>query len=187
MTCTEDAIDTEKNFYQRQYNQNSSYSMALSIPYRLFQFGGGESGQLIPESWDIRKNDTFSSVERLKKLSAQLQKKEDAEEEFKEIAEWEHARWVRWMLSRGWMPATFDDAVFAYRCGNPRQQLFACKMHPCICSYGELEKLSEVLYERCGLEKNFYTYDLDNIRDTKKLLALEWIRPKEKIKKDTER
>lgn len=170
------AISTEKAFYARQYNQDSSYSSALSMPYRLFQFSGIDSMQIFPTAWDILESSTFASVEQLKKLSARLLPND---RDSNEVAEWEHNRWMRWVLSRGWLPASFEDAIFAYDCGNPRQQLFACKIHPCICSYPDLKKLQDTLRAECGLKKDFYTYDLNNIKDTRRLLALEWVLPQE--------
>lgn len=49
------------------------------------------------------------------------------------------------MLSRGWLPASADDAVFAVKCGNERQQLFVAKLHPCICAYEGQKELKLAL------------------------------------------
>lgn len=102
------------------------------------------------------------------------------ESEYKTIAVWEHDRWVRWMLSRGWLPASADDAVFAVKCGNERQQLFVAKLHPCICAYEGQKELKLALKNECGMDKDFYSYDMANIKDTKRLLALEWLKEREK-------
>ena len=169
---TEAALAAMRDYYLRQYNQDSSYSMALGMPYRLFQFQGDYSVHIFPTAWNILESAAFSSVRQLRNLAARLR---ENEAEYREIAEWEHARWVRWMLSRGWLPASFEDAVFACSCGNPRQQLFACKIHPCICAYEELKALQNILLEKCGLKKDFYTYDLNNIKATRQLLSLEWV------------
>ena len=172
-------------YYLRQYNQDSSYSSALSMPYRIFQFQDDEHNQIIPAAWSICQSTVFSSVNQLKALSNRfsrfLSSKERANEEQK-IAEWEHARWVKWMISRGWMPASIDDVVFAYENGNPRPQLFVAKLHPCICSYYDLKILQDELSAKCGMNKDFFTYDLLNIRDTQKLLSLEWLHPTSKEK-----
>lgn len=89
------------------------------------------------------------------------------------------------MLSRGWLPASADDAVFAVKCGNERQQLFVAKLHPCICAYEGQKELKLALKNECGMDKDFYSYDMANIKDTKRLLALEWL--KEREKEDGER
>lgn len=174
INCTAKARKTIREYYRRQYNQDSSYSMALSMPYRLFQFQGAYDRQICPSGWSILECTVYSSVTHLENLASQL-KTDLSDQEIQEIAQWEHDRWIRWMLSRGWLPLSFEEAVFAYKRGNPRQQLFVSKQHPCICSYDDLEKLQIILNNGCGIDKDFYTYDLSNIRATKSLLSLEWI------------
>ena len=174
ISCTTKASKATIEYYRRQYNQDSSYSMALGMPYRLFQFQDAYGQQICPTAWSILECTVYSSVTRLKYLASRL-RTDPSTEEIKEIAEWEHGRWIRWMLSRGWLPLSFEEAVFAYKCGNPRQQLFVSKQHPCICAYEDLKKLQTILQESCGIKKDFHTYDSSNIRDTKKLLSLEWI------------
>lgn len=179
----ERTLAADKDYYLRQYNQDSSYSMALGMPYRLFQFRDAVGNQITPPSWNILQRSSFSSANQLHILAMRIKISSDIEkQEFQTIAEWEHARWVRWMLSRGWRAATIEESVFAYNCGNPRQQMFACKMHPCICSYDALESLSAQLKINCGLNKDFYSYDYLNIKATKELLDLEWIVDKSKEK-----
>lgn len=176
-----------KDYYLRQYNQDSSYSSAISMPYRIFQFHDREGNQIMPSAWSICQTTVFSSVNQLKALSIRLwddwKNKSERLEQEQSVAEWEHARWVKWMVSRGWMPADIEEVVFAIEKGNPRQQLFVAKLHPCICSYDDLKILQNALLTRCGMKKDFFTYDLLNIQDTNKLLALEWI---QSVPKDPE-
>ena len=181
---TEKWKEATKDYYLKQYNQDSSFSSALSMPYRIFQFHDHADNQIMPYAWDIRQSTEFSSVHKLKALSKRLWKysnETSRKEQEQSVAEWEHARWVKWMISRGWMPATVDEIVFAIENGNPRHQLFVAKLHPCICSYKDLKILQNALLTRCNMKKDFFTYDLLNIQDTNKLLALEWIQsiPKE--------
>ena len=173
-----------KDYYLRQYNQDSSYSSALSMPYRIFQFQDRSGNQIIPSAWSICQTTVFSSVYQLKALSIRLwdfSNETKRTEQEQSVAEWEHSRWVKWMISRGWMPADIDEVVFAIENGNPRQQLFVAKLHPCICSYKDLKILQNALLTKCNMKKDFFTYDLLNIQATNKLLALEWIQsiPKE--------
>lgn len=175
---TENFKKATKDYYLRQYNQDSSYSSALSMPYRIFQFQDYAGNQIMPSAWSICQTTVFSSVNQLKALSTRLnnfKNKSKREAQEQAVAEWEHARWVKWMISRGWMPAKIDEVVFAIEKGNPRQQLFVAKLHPCICSYKDLKILQNALLTRCNMKKDFFTYDLMNIQDTDKLLALEWI------------
>ena len=168
-----EALAAEKNYYLRQYNQDSSYSMALGMPYRLFQFKDSNGIQITPTGWNILQSSSFASVNQLHFMAERMKTSEDAE--IRTISEWEHARWVRWMLSRGWKAASIEEAVFAHHSGNPRQQLFACKMHPLICAYDEQKNLAEKLKENCGINKDFYSYDYRNVEATRQLLDLEWV------------
>lgn len=179
---TEKALAADRNYYRRQYFRDSSYSLALSMPYRLFQFRDRRGNQIVPLWWSILDSSVFADVEQLKHLSEELHYLEaysEADTEYTAVAIWEHNRWIRWMLSRGWLPATPEDAVFACQCGNARQQLFVARLHPCICAYEAQKELSDTLFKQCGLQKDFYTYDLANIKDTRRLLALEWVRERE--------
>ena len=177
-----------KDYYLRQYNQDSSYSSALSMPYRIFQYQDYAGNQIVPSAWMICQSTAFSTVNQLKALSVRLwafANKRTREQQEQAIAEWEHARWVKWMISRGWMPATIEEMVFAIENGNPRQQLFVAKLHPCICSYKDLKVLQDTLLSRCHMKKDFFTYDLSNVQATDKLLALEWTQPRQKDSEKT--
>lgn len=180
---SEKAEQQDKVYYGRQYNHDSSYSLALSMPYRIFQFRDINGNQIMPIAWEIWDEKAFASVEQLNYLANRSRGVKESE--YKTIAVWEHDRWVRWMLSRGWLPASADDAVFAVKCGNERQQLFVAKLHPCICAYEGQKELKLALKNECGMDKDFYSYDMANIKDTKRLLALEWL--KEREKEDGER
>lgn len=198
-----------RDYYRRQYNRDSSYAIALSMPYRLFQF----ENKIVPPYWDILDRNAWTSQKAtdeltellpdglskvdpglIKPLSVFRSKKsqEFRDEELKmqmeeleekrsslvkdvlAVAEWEHARWTRWMLSRGWMPATPEEAVFSVKENNPRQQLFVARLHPCICAFAFLDTLATVLYDKCGIAKEFYQYDARNVIDTGAILKLEW-------------
>ena len=168
-----EALEVEKDYYLRQYNQDSSYCMALGMPYRLFQLEDRNNAQLMPIGWSILQSASYVSVNQLHFMAVRMKSLNDAE--IRTIAEWEHARWTRWMLSRGWCGATIEEAVFAYHSGNPRQQLFACKMHSCICGYDAQKNLANELETQCGLNKDFYSYDYNNVKATGQLLNLEWV------------
>ena len=126
--------------------------------------------QIMPIAWEIWDEKAFASVEQLNYLANRSRGVKESE--YKTIAVWEHDRWVRWTVARGWLPASADDAVFAVKCGNERQQLFVAKLHPCICAYEGQKELKLALKNECGMDKDFYSYDMANIKDTKRLLAL---------------
>ena len=168
----ERTLAADKDYYLRQYNQDSSYSMALGMPYRLFQFRDAVGNQITPSSWNILQSSSFSSANQLRILAMRIAiptAPKEKEKEIRAIAKWEHARWVRWLLSRGWCTATLEDSLFAKDAQNPRPQLFAAKMHPALCSYEAQNELG------ARLNKDFYSYDYWNIEATKQLLDLEWV------------
>jgi hypothetical protein len=170
-------IDATKDYYLKQYNQDSSRAIALSMPYRIFQFHDRDKNHICPSAWDITESDTFANVSQLSALSGRIyySSMSSHDDEIKDLAKWEHSRWVRWMLSRGWVPATPEESIFAFKYGNPRQQLFVAKMHPCICTYDSLKILQNKLRDNCGINKDFFSADIANIKATKNLLDLEWI------------
>lgn len=172
--ATPEALAAEKDYYMRQYNQDSSFSMALGLPYRIFQFQDGNGIQITPTSWNILQKTPYASVDELHFMAKRMKNYEITEVDTKNpeitaIAQWEHARWVRFLLSRGWCTATIEESVFAKHSGNPRPQLFAAKMHPALCSYEAQNELGT------RLNKDFYSYDYWNIEATKQLLDLEWV------------
>lgn len=173
---TEKAQAAVHEYFRRQYNRDSSYSLALSMPYRLFQFNDTFSN-IYPLAWNILDSTAYATVEQLEQLSRRLRKSLSStiNNDINVIAKWEHDRWVRWMLSRGWLPISPEESVFAFKCGNIRQQLFVARLHPCICSYDSLKELSEKLTEKCNIKKDFYYSNIRNIECTEALLRLEWI------------
>ena len=52
---------------------------------------------------------------------------------------------MRWVLSRGWEPASSDQVLNYMRAGNPKHQLHIAKLHGCICGLDELKDFSRAL------------------------------------------
>ena len=99
------------------------------------------------------------------------------------LAKWEHDRWNRFMISRGWKPASIEQMRTYIAAGNRRQQLYIGRLHPCICPFEELEQLE------LELKKSFRNTDIQNIRMTGLILTRQWTRrlPDAAAKNKTER
>ena len=149
-----------KDYYTRTYNRDSSMAAALSLPYLLLQTRLG-GGPLRPEAWSIQDGEAFFSEENRLRFLRKLQsmpRDDDASEPWSEtqlLTEWEHARWCRYMISRGWVGATPEEAEAYCRAGNPRQQLYIGRMHPGITPYARLAELEKHLRATVGLDRNF--------------------------------
>lgn len=190
------------DYYRRSYNRESSFEVALSMPYRLYNShfdtvyksnGGRVEIGMMPEHWDILDPDAFWSDQARLQFAAeydravreQTAKAENdsgagiAPHELREIAAWEHARWNRYMISRGWIAATPEQTKAYRRAGNGRWQLYIGRMHPCIIPFGELHTLASALNADEDQNLDFTEVDMRNVKATWKLLSLEWIRAAE--------
>lgn len=166
-------------YFSKQYNRDSSHAVAAFLPYRLFQY---KKNRVVPELWDIASEDTFSNPQQLEKWAKQFNQDLSDSRKFhmkellnlEELARMEHNRWVKFLLTRGWLPATVNQTISYIRQGNLKRQLYIAKLHPCICSYNDMEFLSQELKEKTGLNKDFYSIDLKNIERTGDILCAAW-------------
>lgn len=180
------------DYFRRSYNRESSLSVAISLPYRLFQFEAsslaGSTKRPIPPCWQITDSNAYCSEIQLNALVGQLR---DCMNQADRVAEWEHDRWSRWMLSRGWKPESIDQALNCHAYGNKRPQLFLARLHPCICAYDELGQLANAWETAAKERKDFTWLDQKVIRQTSDILELEWYGKepavKEKLSEEKER
>ena len=91
-------------------------------------------------------------------------------EAVKHLAKYEHDRWVRWMLSEGWLPASVDDILLYKRAGAEKHQLHIAKMHPCICDWEELKNVEEDLSKELHKEIDFHSFDIESAGKTEQIL-----------------
>lgn len=168
--------EVRQDYFTRTYNRDSSMATALSLPYLLLQSRWPGVASLRPEDWDIRDGETFYSAENrlafVKKLHGAVKAEGAAEPwgETRQLAEWEHARWCSYMISRGWVSAAPEEAEAYCRAGNPRQQLYIGRMHPCITPYSKLEALEKHLRATVGLDKNFRKSCLQSVMCVEEIL-----------------
>ena len=148
------------SYFKKLYNRESSLAAAISLPYRLFEAG------IFPIGWYIQNKEAYWCAEARQKLSHQFNEAlyrespikisdmqvstknslpnepENINQELlKKLAQYEHMRWCCYQLTRGWIPAKPDHAVDYMNAGVPRHVLQIAKIHPCICSWEELESL----------------------------------------------
>ena len=195
--------DARNSYLQRSYNRDSSVAVALSLGYRLYACNYYGAGPVLPDFWDIPDRDAIFSERSLKRLAEKLgdgPEKPDVNEwldpggtphieilegscvwETQQLAEWEHDRWNRFMISRGWMSATIAQMRTYMAAGNRRQQLYIGRLHPYICPYEELKKLEQ------ELDREIRKYDFQNIRKTRSILEREWTQPRRTLERSRER
>lgn len=139
-----------EDYFTRCYNRDSSFAVALSMPYRLFQMSSFTYDHIMPIGWVLKNKGAYSDKISREFMAVQA-------EEFtnkQDMLNYERARWMRWMISRGWYSATADETIKFMKDGNPKRQLYIGLLHGCICSQSELATLQQQLY----LE---YTYSTD--------------------------
>ena len=180
-------------YFNRIYNRDSSFSAAISLPYRLFEAG------IIPKGWYIQDPNAYWCQEQRHYLSEKFSRKKLQDKDLiYKLSRYEHSRWCCYMLSRGWMPATADETVSYMNYRVPKHQLYIAKLHPCICSWSELKSLHKRLSaeynglncDESGLKKvnhafekyyctddeyNYFTdADTKSIEGTSKILETAW-------------
>lgn len=184
------------SFYNRYYNYDSSKAAALSLPYRLFMAkdklpGFWERDHITPDGWSISDADVYTDLSEMGSVGTMADAFASCIECNTEIlgslTRYEHARWTRWMISRGWIPSTTEETVTYMLAGNPKQQLFVARMHSCMIPFDKLGDLQADLYangdrgkqfDRFKDEKGKYDYftkfDKDSIRMTPDIMRLAW-------------
>ena len=126
----------------RLYLRDSSLSGAASLPYRLFV------ENIFPDAWFIQDADAWWNSDQRRNLGQQFlhclypdPEKPGEENSFvlEELEKFEHLRWRRYMISRGWSGTVdrngamdFEQAVQYIRNGAPGHVLQIAKIHPCI-------------------------------------------------------
>lgn len=136
------------SYFKRLYNHDSSFAAAISLPYRLFEAG------VIPRAWFIQNADAWWS-DRVReeladayyaKLFPDINNRNAINENLlRKIAQYEHMRWCCYQLTRGWLPVDGEQVVQYISAGVKRHSLQIAKLHPCICSWKNLQLLHKEL------------------------------------------
>lgn len=165
------------SYARKTYNKCSSLAVAVSLPYRLFNYSQLFDTEVFDESWDITDESAIFSEDNLRELAEHINIPRD-DDRTKKLYQWEHLRWNRYAtFNEAWIttsPAQVEKYITA---GNHRQQLFSAKVHPCIIKWSELDDLSQKISQMLrnnGVDlkkdKNFKKSDEDSILLTKEIL-----------------
>lgn len=154
----EKKISALKDYFSRSYNRDSSMSVALSLPYRLFQVKHDGKDHIIPYASIDNTDVNGENEDVLNKIAEQFRatindplKKDQT---YKDLLYYEHSRWLRWAYSRGWKKATPEQVITYMRAGNPKHQLYTARLHGCLCSVDELKDLSEAMINELDTRKD---------------------------------
>lgn len=153
-----------KSYFERLYNRDSSFSAAVSMPYRLFEAGITPTPDWT--SWDIQDPDAWWNSETrshmaetyLEKLTdTSVTDTDDAHPSFdqklvEQLAKYEQMRWCCYQLTRGWLPVEPSQVLQYINSGVSRHTLQIAKLHPCICSWNSLKTLQEILSDEAKRE-----------------------------------
>lgn len=133
-------LEKLKDYFSWSYNRDSSMAVALSMPYRLFQTEADTNGHIISSDLSITPDLVPSDIEEM--AEAFTSNRSSCQQN---LLMYEHSRWIRWVLSRGWKPASSEQVLNYMRAGNPKHQLHIAKLHGCICGLDELKGFSKAL------------------------------------------
>ena len=156
------------------------------------------SKHIIPTNgWDIMNanffDDTDDFTDTLSEMADHFKNSIKNDDILKQnLLYYEHSRWLRWAISRGWVKADVNDVITYMKAGNPKQQLFIAKMHGCICSVDDLKHLSQAMCRNANeknwkrfagkrvsiyeyIPKDFVSTDTSNIEKTPEILQMKWL------------
>lgn len=153
-----------KSYFERLYNRDSSFSAAVSMPYRLFEAGITPTPDW--SSWDIQDPDAWWNPETRSHMAETYLEKltdtsvTDAKNEHpsfhqdlvEQLAKYEQMRWCCYQLTRGWLPVEPSQVLQYINSGVSRHTLQIAKLHPCICSWNDLKTLQKILSDEAKRE-----------------------------------
>ena len=181
--------ETEKyyaDYAKKTYNRQSSLAVAMSIPYRLFNYSQlfrDVEKDVFDNDWEITDENAIFSESKLKALAEKINIPKD-DSRTKKLYQLEHARWISYMtLGEGWIPVTLEEVERYINAGNSRQQCFASNQHPCLTEWRNLKNLSEEISKLLGKNKDFQKSDITSILSTSEIMKETVIRKSESLKK----
>lgn len=155
------------DYWCRFYNRDSSHMSALSSIYKAYL-----AGITLPETQGYGQA-VFES-----KLAEPMEHFLEDQQHLNDAAREEHRRWVSFICSRGWRQATIAQMQAYIEQGNPRQQLYLAKLHPCITSWQRLTEVEEA-YNTIQRQRNpewkdrhFRQSDFDIVKALPELLQI---------------
>lgn len=170
-----------ESYFNRYYNHASSYAVAVGLVYRLFScwhFGF----PCLPQELRTGTQEAMEQLyqpEILEKMAKQFEEHLSQLNSIDQLAHQEHDRWVAYMLASGWTAAS-REMMTQYLATTQNHQLYAGRIHPCICPYEEIDQVAKERYEKLksvnpeAKYNNLKDYDLMNIKFTAQFLRRSW-------------
>lgn len=172
------------DYAKKTYNRQSSLAVALSIPYRLFNYSQLFGMNVFDSDWDITDENAIFSASKLEALADKINNIPMDDNRTKKLYQLEHERWIKFMkFSENWIPATMEEVQCYINAGNSRQQCFASTQHPCLTEWRNLEKLSKEISKLLGRPKDFEKSDITSILSTSEIMKETVLRNSESLKK----
>lgn len=142
-------------FNSDEINKYSSLVNALSIKYKLALLGFDlkEKGEASLEEMNESNKLVIELIEKLKDKDI-----------LSELTKLEHDRWNAFQRSEGWSQSSVEQTR-NYKKFVGKHKYNRAKLHPCICSWEELEAVEE-------FDKNFRLYDEQLIQKIPEILGL---------------
>ena len=121
-------------------------AVALSMPYRLFQTDVNGTDHILADI-DLEDSAAEGAAALAEKFDSAMADLSRCDELKKNLLLYEHSRWLRWAIARGWKKAVPEEVVRYMKAGNPKQQLYIARLHGCICALQELDELADAMCE----------------------------------------
>ena len=134
--------DAGLDYWSRSYNRDASMQSAISAIYKLFRAG-----------LYLSEKEQYGDLQSLWSFAGQWQAWLDRPGNEEQAVRDEHVRWNYFVCSRGWRQATVEQMRRYIAQGNPRQQLYLAKLHPCIVDWNRLKYVEEQ-YNQIMRERN---------------------------------
>lgn len=151
------AKQIRQTFNYSEIDKKSNISNVLHIKYKLHFLG-----------FDIKKKELASAQElqNAQKCIEELHGMLNDEQKMEYLGRMEHDRWLAFQISQGWRSASINQAqVYSKKTGNHKHA--RAKLHPCICSWEELDKIISVF------DPNLKEYDKQFILKMLQILGCE--------------
>lgn len=159
-------FEAELDYWSRCYNREASERSAMSGIYKLYL-----AGLIRPETAGTGAGEQSPEAERLRRELWEGWIADPLHEE--KATREEHIRWNYFICSRGWRQASVARMRQYIGLGNPRQQLYLAKLHPCIVDWNRL-KYVETEFNRLMRSRNPEWRDRDFIESDRIMVKNCW-------------
>jgi len=153
-------IPTEKLMESFNYNEidkKSNRANGIHLKYKLYLLGYGLKAE---------NEATSEEIENSKLVLKELHEKLENPDNMDYLARLEHDRWTAFQSSQGWRSVSIEEAK-SYSAVTGSHKHLKAKLHPCICTYEELDEIIKVF------DPHLKDYDLEFVKKLPEILGLE--------------